>query len=212
MENILIIGARGFGREICGGLMRKPFSYNKKFKIKGFLDDNKEALDGFSGFPPIVSSVEDYEIKKKDVFVCALGNAAAREKYIEIIKNKGGRFITLIKPNSIICNTAEIGEGVYIGDFCRISENTRISDFSLIHGYSTVAHDVQIGKYCVVQVNSFLGGYVKVGDRSTLHTRTTVIPGVTIGENAVTGAGSVVLKDVPSGITVFGVPAKKMMF
>jgi maltose O-acetyltransferase len=35
-----------------------------------------------------------------------------------------------------------------------------------------------------------------------------ILPGVRIGDNAIVGAGAVVTKDVPSGVTVKGVPAK----
>jgi len=41
-----------------------------------------------------------------------------------------------------------------------------------------------------------------------VHPRATILPGVTIGDHAVVGAGAVVLKDVPVGATVFGNPAK----
>ena len=38
----------------------------------------------------------------------------------------------------------------------------------------------------------------------------TILPGLTIGEGAMVGAGSVVTKDVPSGVTVVGNPARSV--
>ena len=56
MKNLLIIGSRGFGREIYN-LALESICYGTEFTIKGFLDDKKEALDGYDGYPSIISSV-----------------------------------------------------------------------------------------------------------------------------------------------------------
>lgn len=52
------------------------------------------------------------------------------------------------------------------------------------------------------------GGRVVVKDRAWLSCRTTIMPGVTIGEGAVVAAGAVVTKDVPDYAIVGGVPAQ----
>ena len=72
MKNLLIIGARGFGREIYNSAL-ESIGYNDSFIVKGFLDDKVNALDGYDGYPPIVDSVEHYQLAKDDVFICALG-------------------------------------------------------------------------------------------------------------------------------------------
>ena len=57
-----------------------------------------------------------------------------------------------------------------------------------------------------------MGGFSRIGDNVTLHTRATILPHVKVGDNSIVGAGSVVLRNVKSNITVFGVPAKKISF
>jgi acetyltransferase-like isoleucine patch superfamily enzyme len=57
--------------------------------------------------------------------------------------------------------------------------------------------------------NSFiLTGPITVGDNTYIGTRTTVLPGVKIGNNCIIGAGSVVAKDIPDNSVAVGVPAK----
>ena len=49
---------------------------------------------------------------------------------------------------------------------------------------------------------------MQVGERATVFTGASVIPGVRIGRDAVVGAGAAVIGDVPPGSTAVGVPAK----
>ena len=49
---------------------------------------------------------------------------------------------------------------------------------------------------------------VKIGDNCWLGAKVTILPGVTIGDGAVIGAGSVVTKDIPSGVIAAGNPCK----
>ena len=211
MKNLIIIGARGFGREYCNSLKLYE-NYGKEFIIKGFLDDKVEALDVFSGYPPILSSVEEYEIEEDDIFTCALGDPIYRKKYVNIVKQKGGAFMTLIDSKSIIHPDAQIGEGVMISAFCSISANVTIGDFSTVQPFCNFGHDAIVGSFCAIESYSFMGGFSSIGNNVTLHTRSTILPHIKVGDNSIVGAGSVVLINVKSNTTVFGVPAKKIDF
>ena len=96
MKHIIIIGARGFGRE-CYDLFKNKKHPRWGWKLKGFLDDKADALDGFEGYPPILGPVETYQIQKNDVFFCALGDPVQRKKYTDIILKNGGKFISCAK-------------------------------------------------------------------------------------------------------------------
>lgn len=211
MKNLIIIGARGFGREYYNGLKLRE-DYGKSFVIKGFLDDKHDALSAFEGYAPILNSVEEYKIEPEDVFTCALGDPFYRKKYVDIIRKKGGTFFSIISSKSIIHPNAHIGEGVMISAFCSISANTKIGDFTTIQPFCNIGHDAQIGNFCALESYSFMGGFSEIGNNVTLHTRATILPHIKIGEGAVVGAGSVVLRNVKPGITVFGMPAKKVEF
>lgn len=56
-QKLIVIGARPFGRETCN------YAREAGFDVVGFLDDKADALDGFVGYPPIISSVEAYEVR-----------------------------------------------------------------------------------------------------------------------------------------------------
>ena len=210
MKKLLIIGARGFGREVYD-LALDCIEGGADFEIKGFLDDKKDALDGLSGYPPIVSSVEDYVPEEDDIFICGLGTPEWRKNYTEKILDKGGRFTTLISPYAIIRRTARIGVGCIITASSNISMDAHVADHCAVLS-SAVGHDVRIGKYSVLSGRVSLNGFVEVGDMAYIACGAIVAPHKKIGEGAMVGTGSVVISNVKSHIKVFGNPARKIEF
>lgn len=211
MRHLYIIGARGFGRETYG-LYKECKSSLKDVECIGFLDDNKNALDGFTGYPPIISSVEDYIPSDNDVFICALGEPKWVKHYTEIIRKKGGQFISLVSPYANIGSGTTIGIGCHIPGWTSISCDAKIGNHASIGIFCDFGHDVTIGDYSHIGSHTFLGGGVQIGECVTAHPRVSVLPHKKIGDNAILGAGSVVIKSVAPDTSVFGVPAKKITY
>lgn len=114
-----------------------------------------------------------------------------------------------IGKNCIIANFVEIGEDVIIGDNCKIEA------FSFIPTGVIIEDDVFIGPHtCFTndkrpKIGSdwqVLKTIVKKG--SSIGANSTILCGITIGENTMVGAGSVVTKDVAPNTTVAGNPAR----
>ncbi|MNP83810.1 maltose O-acetyltransferase [compost metagenome] len=55
---------------------------------------------------------------------------------------------------------------------------------------------------------TFMAGGVRVGRGVSIHPRATIAKDVSVGDGATIGIGSVVVNDVPAGVTVFGNPAR----
>lgn len=211
MKNLVIVGARGYGREICA---MTPFSrgFGSEFKVKGFLDSKSDALDAFSDYPPILSSPEDYEPCSSDVFICALGDVKWRKHYADMITSKGGKFISLVHVNASLGQNVSVGDGCFIRNNVTLSADISIGSHSSIFDFSVVGHDCVIGDYCHINVHSFLGGGVKLCNLVTVHPAVHIVPHKTIGEGATVGATSLVIRNVKPGTTVFGVPAMPLDF
>ena len=209
MKHLIIIGARGAGRETFL-TATKSFGYGHDFDVKGFLDGKTDALDGLNGYPPILSNVEDYEPTPDDVFVCALGDPKWRKHYASLILEKGGDFMTLIDKTARIGRNAKIGKGCIIRDYAMISCDVTIGDFTYIQPFVVIGHDASVGNFCHLNTYAFMGGYSSMADMAVIHTRGTLIPHKHLGEDAIIGAGSVAMTHVKNGTTVVGIPAKKL--
>ena len=211
MKNLVIVGARGFGREVYD-LATQCSGFNIEYVVKGFLDDKADALEGFENYPQILSSVENYKIEEDDVFVCALGTVKWKKHYAELILEKGGSFINLFHPSTKLNTNTAVGTGLLVFMYANISNDCIIEDFVTIQGYVGLGHDTKIRKWAHVSSYSFTGGFVVLEEESTLNTRSTVLPHVVVKKGGTVGACSLVIKNVKANTTVFGIPAKILSF
>ena len=101
-------------------------------------------------------------------------------------------------------------------DHLRLGYKTDIGAFTYInakYGVSIEDH-VQIGSHCAIYSVSTIDdktGPVVLKKNCRIGTHSTVMPGVTVGENAVVGAHSFVNRDVPDGAVAFGAPVKVIL-
>lgn len=210
MKNLIIIGAGGMGRQVS--LFAKACTgYQKEYVIKGFLDDNPNAMVGFEEFPPLLGSIDNYEIQPDDVFFNSIGDVATKKKCITKILDRGGEFITLIHPTAIISEGAKIGHGCMIAARAGIGTETEIGDFCLIQDNAIIGHDVQVGDFCRIDCNVVLIAGVKLADGVCVHTSSVINHNVHIGEDAMVGALSFVIRNVKPGMAVQGNPAKRIV-
>lgn len=211
MKNLLIIGARGWGREVYD-IATACIQHGAGFTVKGFLDDKSDVLKGYKDYPPIIGPVESYEIQKDDVFICALGDVTYKKHYVKLILDKGGEFQSLVHPTAVLGNNARIGTGCILGAFANVSSDTVLGDYVTFSIKAGMGHDSTIGDYSHIGGMCCISGFVTVGEGVTMHPGSIIVPHRKIGDNAVIGTGSVVLANVKAGTTVFGNPAKKMVF
>jgi UDP-2-acetamido-3-amino-2,3-dideoxy-glucuronate N-acetyltransferase len=136
-----------------------------------------------------------------------------------------------------VIKDAEIGEGTVVHDQvnlykCKIGKNCKIDAFVYIEEGVTIGDNCKIRPFVFIPTGVIIEDDVFIGPNVTftndkyprakgqwkllratikkgasIGANSVILPGVTIGENAMVGAGSVVTKDVPSRAIVAGNPA-----
>lgn len=124
-----------------------------------------------------------------------------------------------IGSNTKIGAFVEIQKGASIGKNCKISSHTFICQGVHIEENCFIGHGVMFTNDLFPKATNDDGTQQSEKDWKVIETfikkgasigsNATILCGITIGENALIGAGSVVTKDVPSNTVVMGNPAKK---
>lgn len=205
MENLILVGAGGFGREVADWLARNPMPDHR---VVGFLDDNPNALNGKFRTLPILGPVQGHVPEPGTVYLLTLGTPASRGTIAQTLEHNGARFVTYVSPLASVSQSCELGVGCLICPYASVTTDTRIGDHSVVMGFTGVGHDVSVGRCSMVSAGVLLGGACAIGDESWIASKVCVLPGITLGHRVRVGAGSVVLRNVADDVTVFGVPAK----
>ncbi len=141
---------------------------------------------------------------------------------------------TIIYAGNTIGNNFQTGNKANIRELNEIGDNVSIGTLSVIEHHIKIGNNVRIHsqafvpEYSVLEDDSWLGPNVvltnakypispvakeslkgpTIGKGAKIGANATILPGIQIGCNALVGAGSVVVGDVPDGAVVVGNPAR----
>lgn len=110
----------------------------------------------------------------------------------------------------------KVGNGCFIGDYVRLDAGhadmiTLEDNVSIASGSRLLCHQRDFANYCVGDDYMKLGYIIKpivLKKGCLIGMESFVMPGVTVGEGAIVGAGSMVTKDIPAWSVAVGRPAK----
>jgi acetyltransferase-like isoleucine patch superfamily enzyme len=129
-----------------------------------------------------------------NLYGCSIDDNSKIGTFVEIQKNASVGKNTKISSHTFICEGVHIGDNVFIGHNVTFI-NDKYPRSANPDGSMQTEADWSV-------VETFIKNGASVGSSST------ILCGVTVGENAIVGAGAVVTKDVPANTVVAGVPAK----
>jgi acetyltransferase-like isoleucine patch superfamily enzyme len=148
--------------------------------VAGIIDsDYYGSRDTVCGIP-IIDSESSFEnpeqlayYRENFVFFCAVNwqpvdteinqrNRKKRQHYIDLINQHDLTCINIIDQRAKVSPSAQLGKGIYVGEFATLDPRVQIGDFVNIYGQCHIGHDTQIGVNSVIQRRCSLVGELTV--------------------------------------------------
>ena len=142
-------------------------------------------------------------------------NCQVEQSVLESVRVRSGAHVgpwARLRPGS------DVGEEAHVGSFVEL-KNAKLGKAAKA-GHLSYLGDAEIGDGANIGAGTITANYdgkakhrTKIGKKAFIGSGTVLVAPVEVGENAVTGAGAVLLKgrNVPKGVTVAGVPAKPLV-
>lgn len=190
MSAVILIGAGGQ----CKSLI--PIVDSIYDMIQGIMSANKEDIGKtVLGFPINCTDLDMERLKEDHEFVIAIGqtpmNPFGRKMMFERLKSIDARIATIQSKCSVVHGSLETG--AIIHDMAFVNVDSVIGENTIINTGAIIEHDVIIGKHCHICPGA------------------TVIGGISICDETIIGAGSVVVQNITEPGFYGGVPARPIL-
>jgi sugar O-acyltransferase (sialic acid O-acetyltransferase NeuD family) len=212
-DPLVVIGAGGFGREVLDVVDAINAAADAPaWNVLGVLDDSPSDLNlerlRLRGIA-LLGGIDDFLSAKSDCqYVIGVGAPATRRLVAEKFDDAGYEAATLVHPTVTRGFDVEIGPGCVICAGVRLTTNLRLGRHVHLNLNSTVGHDSTLGDYVSVNPLASISGDCVLGNDVLVGVAGVVLNGLMVGDGSTVGGSACVVKDVPPGVVVKGVPAR----
>lgn len=202
MQQIIIVGAGGHGREIADILSVSGAC------VIGFVDDDPALQGRIIDELPVLGEVSYLANGIEGDVIIGVGDPALAQALVNKVSRYGRTFASAVSRNAVVSPRAEIGDGTAIFPNAIVGPDCVIGDHCILNVGATVSHDSVLERHVVVNPGAHLAGSVRCGEGAFVGMGASIIQGKRIGAWAKIGAGAAVIHDIPPGVTAVGVPAR----
>jgi sugar O-acyltransferase (sialic acid O-acetyltransferase NeuD family) len=205
--NIAIYGAGGFGKEVLT-LLKDLISSGVTWNFIGYFDDRDCSGKLGSLYLGDYHSINNW--KEPLALVFAMGWSHIRKKALAQIQNPMINYPYLISPKCIIGDheRIQIGQGSILMAGANLTTDIEVGEFVVININATIGHDSKLGNFTSIMPSVNISGGVLIEEEVFIGSGTTVLQSISIGSKSIIGAGAVLTKNLASGVTAVGVPAR----
>lgn len=140
--------------------------------------------------------------------VVGIGNNRIREEKHSELARAGANLVPIVHPAAVVSPHASIGVGTVVFANAVVNPCAVVGAGVIVNTGAVVEHDCVIGDFSHISPNAVLAGGVKLGQKVWVGACASVKQLTSIGQASIVGMGAVVIKDVESGVTAMGNPAR----
>ena len=211
-DQILFFGGTGQAK-VC-----RPIVEHYGSRVIAVIDDTPKLATPFSDVPLFEGweKARQFILDRKKMgtlgFAITIGNpnGRVRLKLHEKMVSEGLVPVNLIHPTAFIERNAKLGTGIQIMAGAIIGAEAQLKNEVIVNTKASVDHECILEDGSEVAPGGTLCGIVRLQVNAWIGAGATVLPRITVGEDAIVGAGSVVIRDVASQTTVVGIPAQEI--
>lgn len=210
-KRVIGLGAGGHARVVI-----EILCLTGEYKLAGLLDPRRELWGRevlgvpVLGDDGLLPELYAQGIRHAFIGLGGTGDTRPRQQLYELARGMGFEIIAVIHPRAVVSPSARLGHGPTVMAGAIINAAARLGDNVIVNTGAIVEHDCVIGHHVHIATGARLAGGVTVADGAHIGIGATVRQGIHIGRGAIVGAGAVVVRDVPDGVVVAGVPARIM--
>lgn len=206
---LVLIGGGGHASDVLQAIEALN-SARPTFHVVGILDDHDVDLRRFVGRKvDHIGSVDEVGVVDAAYVLC-LGWPWTRHAVARRIGEWGQPAPPIVHPWAEVGVGVELGPGTVVLGHAHLSPFVRLGAHGLVSYLASVGHDSTFGDHASVMPGAAVSGDVTGGHRVLVGSGAVVREGLRLGDDARIGAGAAVVADVPAGITVVGVPARRV--
>jgi sugar O-acyltransferase (sialic acid O-acetyltransferase NeuD family) len=213
-QRIVVIGAGGFAREVKW-LIEEIARAGEPVEFAGYVVSDLSRLGDYDSRDEVHGDLGWLRQNQErfEGLAIGIGTPAHRLKVSsELLPDfPEDRWPALIHPNvRLDRGSSTLGPGALLCAGSVGTVNLNLEPFCLVNLACTLGHEARIGRGAVLNPTVNISGGVVLEEGVLVGTGAQVLQYLTIGKGATVGAGAVVTKNVPPGVTVVGMPARPL--
>lgn len=192
-RNLILIGGGGHCKSVID--VAESAGYN----IIGILDIPENIGKSVLDYKVIGTDDDILQFADKAEFIITVGfikSPAIRMRLFDKVREAGGKLATIIASTSHVSRYASLGEGTVVMHQAVVNAGAKIGENCIINTFCNIEHDAVIGDQCHISTGTMVNGDCKVGKMCFIGSQSVLANGISICDDVIVGAGSLVRKNI----------------